>query len=349
MLHCGHGYGEEGTAGRGDGVVETPPLDQARLLETPASGGQARGGCAARGWLNPDAIKIDRHRNIVFSHAVVSFTFVWFRLDMTEPVIIEIDLDPAGKPPAVDSLRQLLALVDALPNGDGKFDWRLVSVSLNSPLRASLKAYDSVGDEVDGSIVEKAVEAAYDVLDATNDNDPIAATEALGLADQKKLKALLSNLKGTSGSFTVTLPTGRARTFRAQQAERVLTILAAPPKPRGEEYGSVEGEIVEVVRYYGKPALRIRNGLTGETITCVFTPEIAKEIGVEHTLDEVWGGRRVSVGGLIRFDANRRPATIEADRLRTLKSDKVSDVVSRWQDRSDGIGSEASEWHGSDA
>lgn len=257
-------------------------------------------------------------------------------------------MDPAGRPPAVDSLRQLLALVDALPNADGKFDWRLVSVSLNSPLRASLKAYDSVGDEVDGAVVEKALEAAYGVLDATNDNDPSAATEALCPADQKKLKALLTNLKGTGGRFTVTLPTGRARTFRAQQAERVLTILSSPPKPRGEEYGSVEGEIVEVVRYYGKPALRIRSGLTGETVTCVFTPEIAKEIGVEHTLDEVWEGRRVSVGGLIRFDANRRPATIEADRLRALKSNKVSDVVSRWRDSGEGIESEPSEWHDAD-
>lgn len=268
---------------------------------------------------------------------------------MTEPIVIEVDLDPVGKPPAADSLRQLLALVDALPSADGKLDWRLVSVSLNSPLRASLKAYDSVGQEVDGTVVEQAVEAVYDVLDATNDNDPIAATEALCPADQKKLKSLLTNLKGTGGSFTVTLPTGRSRTFRAREAERVLTVLSAPPKSRGTEYGSVEGEIVEVVRYYNKPALRIRSGLTGETITCVFTPEIAKEIGVEHTLDEVWGGRRVSVGGLIRFDANRRPATIEADRLRALKSDSVSEIVSRWRDTGQGIESTPSEWYDTDA
>lgn len=267
---------------------------------------------------------------------------------MTDPVIIEVDLDPVGKPPAVGSLRQLLALVDALPDADGTLDWRLVSVSLNSPLRASLKAFDDAGSEVGGDIVDRALSAAYDVLDTTNDNDPIAATQALSHFDQKKLRGLLHNLKGTNGKFTIKLPHAEPKTFRAPQAERVLAVLAAPPKLRGEEYGSVEGEIVQVIRYFGKPALKIKHGLTGESITCVFSPEIAQEIGVEHTLDEVWGGRRVSVGGLIRFNADRRPATIEADRLRALSDNRVSDVVSRWRETGQRVAIEPSEWSGDD-
>lgn len=263
---------------------------------------------------------------------------------MTEPVIIEVDLDPVGRPPAADSLRQLLALVDALPDDDGRLDWRLVSVSLNSPLRASLKAFDSSGLELDEDEIEGVVEAAYSVLDATNDNDPVAAAERLSSADQKKLKALLSSLRGTRGSVSVTFPTGRTKTFKALQAERVFSVLSAPPKPRSEEYGSVEGEIVQVVRYYGKPALRIRSRLTGELITCVFTPEIAREIGVEHTLDEVWGGRRVSVGGLIRYDAERRASTIEADRLRTLSTGSVSEIIARWKNAGQPIGVEPPDW-----
>lgn len=267
---------------------------------------------------------------------------------MSDPVVIEVDLDPVGKPPAVDSLRQLLALVDALPDANGALDWRLVSVSLNSPLRAALKAFDETGSEVGDDVVGRALNAAYDVLETTNDNDPIAATQALSHGDQKKLRALLHNLKGTNGKFSIKLPNEEARTFRAPQAERVLAVLAAPPKLRGEEYGSVEGEIVQVIRYFGKPALKIKHGLTGEFITCVFTPEIAQEIGVEHTLDEVWGGRRVSVGGLIRFNADRRPSTIEADRLRALADDRPSDVVTRWRERGEQVVVEPSEWSGAD-
>lgn len=267
---------------------------------------------------------------------------------MTDPVVIEVDLDPVGNPPAVQSLRQLLALVDALPDADGTLDWRLVSVSLNSPLRASLKAFDETGSEVGGDVVDRALNAAYDVLDTTNDNDPIGATQALSHFDQKKLRALLHNLKGTNGKFTIKLPHAESKTFRAPQAERILAVLAAPPKLRSEEYGSVEGEIVQVIRYFGKPALKIKHGLTGEVIICVFTPEIAQEIGVEHTLDEVWGGRRVSVGGLIQFNADRRPATIKADRLRALSDHRVSDVISRWRESGQRVAIEPSEWSSED-
>lgn len=267
---------------------------------------------------------------------------------MTEPIIIEVNLDPVGKPPAADSLRQLLSLVDALPNGGGTLDWRLVSVSLNSPLRAAVRAFDPAGVEVGSDEVDRAVSAAFDVLNVTNDNDPVGASQALSPTDQKKLRSLLVNLKGTNGNFTIKLPNSDAQIYRAQQAERVLSVLSSPPKLRGEEYGSVEGEIVGVTRYFGKPALKIKHGLTGEVITCVFSPEIAQEIGVEHTLDEVWGARRVSVGGLIRFGSDRRPATIEADRLRSLSDNRVSDIVARWRKSGESVGIEPSEWPSGD-
>lgn len=267
---------------------------------------------------------------------------------MTEPVVIEVDLDPVGKPPAVESLRQLLALVDALPDANGTLDWRLVSVSLNSPLRAAVKAFDANGVEAEQVVVNEAANSAYSVLDATNDNDPGSAAQSLPTSDQKRLRGLLQNLRGTNGKFSIKLPNSDVRTFRAPQAEKILAVLSAPPKVRGEEYGSVEGEIVQVVRYFGRPALKIKHGLTGEIITCVFAPEIAREIGVEHTLDEVWGGRRVSVGGLIRFNAERKPSTIEADRLRALSDETISGVVRRWRALGQTVGVEPTAWSASD-
>lgn len=238
---------------------------------------------------------------------------------MSGTIVFVVDLDAAGAPPAQDSVRQLLALIEGLPSEGGQLDWRLTSVSLNSPLRAEVAAFTPAGEQASDAHVAAAAEAAFALLDATNDNEPEKRVRALAGEERKRLRALLQPMKERSGSIRVLVPGRSERTIRAERAKRVLTAIAEAPRKRSPEMGSIEGQILSATTYYGNPAVRVRKFLTDEEVLCVFSRETAQRIGAAHTLEEVWGGKRVVVSGKISFDGAGRAQVVYAENMRLLK------------------------------
>lgn len=149
---------------------------------------------------------------------------------MSGSVIIVVDLDAAVAPPASDSVRQLLAVIDGLSNENGQLDWRLVSMSLNSPLRAELKAFTPGGDEAPESHLVSAAETSLRLLDAINDNDPSPAVRRLGDDDRRKLKALLAPMKEHAGRVQISVPGRFERTITAERAHAALAAIARAPQ-----------------------------------------------------------------------------------------------------------------------
>ena len=243
---------------------------------------------------------------------------------MSTNVIIVVDLDAATAPPASDSVRQLLALIDGLTTEDGELDWRLMSLSLNSPLRAELRAFTRNGEDVSDARVVDAAHRGFEVLGAVNDNvgEARAALVALGGADRSRLKSILQPLKGRTGSVSVSIPGRFDFSVTSSRAETTLEAIgrlerrAPPPAP---EMGSVEGRIREVTTYYGRPAIKLARDLTDETVTCVFDAEAIENLGPEHTLAEVWAGRRVEVSGKLHFGLEGRLMRAEATDMRGLQ------------------------------
>ena len=246
---------------------------------------------------------------------------------MVGAVIFVIELDAAAAPPASDSVRQLLALIDGLPTEGGELDWRLVSLTLNSPLRAELRAFTPTGAEVPETHLAAAADGAFAVLDATNDNDPAKAARALGPDDRRRLRLLIQPLKDRAGSVQVIIPGRPERIVRAERAQAALAALSEPRKRRPPELGSVEGQILEATTYYGNPALRVRQFLSDQSVTCVFDKTMAERIGGAHTVAEVWSGRRVVVRGKINFDASGDPTIVHATDLRSLTGEADVNVI----------------------
>lgn len=243
---------------------------------------------------------------------------------MTGAVTFVVDLDTAGAPPAADSVRQLLALIDSLQGQDPDVDWRLSAVSMNSPLRAELAGFDREGTPAAEAAVVAAAEAAFEVLDAINDNEPTAALRRLPEAKRKQLRALIAPLKDRTGSLKIVVEGRSERLVRSDQAQRALSILAKPSRQRGPEYGSIEGQIVAATTHYSSPAIRVRTFLTGEEILCVFEKEVAPEIGAEHTLSEVWTGQRVLVAGRIDYNKAGDAHVLRATSMRVLRERRVT-------------------------
>lgn len=87
------------------------------------------------------------------------------------------------------------------------------------------------------------------------------------------------------------------------------------------ETGSIEGQVLEAMTFYGRPALRIRERITGAEVVCVFAEELAERIGREHKWHNVWRGRRVLVSGEISY---RHDGTIVR-----IRASEMTDVDAR--------------------
>jgi len=246
---------------------------------------------------------------------------------MSETVVIVVDLEVAGAPPATDSVRQLLVLIETLPSQGGELDWRLVNLSLNSPVRAELRPFSREGSEVPDQAVIMAAEQAFGILEAVNDDGSEPAVQRLPEESKRRLRTLLAPLRDRSGSFSIKIGSRPERVVRAAPAQRALAALAEVRRRPRPELGSIEGQILAATTYYGQPALRIRRFLTGEDVLCVFAPSSAAEIGAEHTLAEVWTGRRVVVSGKISFDGTGKAQVVYAEALRVLERQTVLEEI----------------------
>lgn len=263
---------------------------------------------------------------------------------MASNITFVVDLDGLGAPKAVVSLRQLLALVDGLPTLGGDLDWRLISLSVNSPLRAELAAFTPDGDDAPKDQVLGALGQVQRLLIAANENDPTKAVAQLEGDDQKRLKAMLQPMKDHVGLVTVSIDDADPLFVRSDQAQAVLAALTPARKGRAPEMGSVEGRILSAVTYFSKPALRVRQFLTGAEVVCVFEREQADALGALHTLQEVWSGKNVMVSGRLTYDATGAVHTVQASDFRVLApTTNAEDILARFNSSGDTL--IRGEWH----
>lgn len=88
-----------------------------------------------------------------------------------------------------------------------------------------------------------------------------------------------------------------------------------PPRLRNlarTEFGSIEGQVTDTTTFYGHPAVRIRERISGADVLCVLSATLAERVGVERNWSDVWRGRRVLVSGEISYRADGLIARIQA-------------------------------------
>ena len=104
-----------------------------------------------------------------------------------------------------------------------------------------------------------------------------------------------------------------------------------------KEHGSIEGNAIGLSTHYRKPALVIRERLSGKEVKCVLSPEIATSVGSQHQWNEVWGNQRIVVSGICHYDKGGDIALIEAHQITALKSRDVSITEIRDPNFSNGL------------
>lgn len=220
-----------------------------------------------------------------------------------------------------DAMLQVLDMVGALENieagdeNERKIIWRLVKAHTNSPpFTVVAEAYPKdpqVSIAIEAERVTKRYGMAIRGLLA---GDKPAWLEH----DASRLfkKALKRNLNGIGhtdihidGEETIIIvpSVAQAGVAALERAE-----IEVREDLRRTEFGSIEGQVIGLTRYYNSPAIVFMERLSGEKIFCVLADELAQAIGPEHKWSEAWDGRYLRIGGELIYGSDGKLKRVNA-------------------------------------
>lgn len=232
-----------------------------------------------------------------------------------------------------DAMRQVLDMIGTLEgieagdDGERNIVWRLTDAHTNSPpftVRAEAFPKDpqvSVSLEVDRVVGLYAV-AVKSILAGQR-------PDWLESEPGRQLKrALKRNLNGVGHTDIVIegeepiiiVPT----TARIGLAILEQSDIAEEVDLQRTEYGSVEGQVVGLTRYYSAPSLVLQERLTGQKVVCVLSPALASLIGPSHQWSEAWEGQYLRIGGALVYSSDGRLKRINASHHESIEWADVS-------------------------
>lgn len=209
-----------------------------------------------------------------------------------------------------DATRQILDFFEMLSGGVGEegklVSWRLVKVSMDSPLSITAEPFSDVPGIVANEIArrEKATLANW-IEEATTRGrvpeglPPYVRRRAQSFFERNTTRIGRTVIELDDQTPPVVIVERVARTGISALAEAAAE--EAPPDLTRTEIGSIEGYVLEATTFYGRPAVRIRERIMGAEVLCVFSNDLAEHVGSEHHWSDVWQGRRVLVTGEISY------------------------------------------------
>ena len=78
------------------------------------------------------------------------------------------------------------------------------------------------------------------------------------------------------------------------------------------EFGSIEGRVIGLTKYYASPALVFQERLSGDKVICVLSSKLAAEIGPTHQWAEAWEGEQLRIAGKLIYGRDGQLKRINA-------------------------------------
>jgi hypothetical protein len=232
-----------------------------------------------------------------------------------ETIVITIhpsrdDNEPVRALEALEQGADVLRLLDAVGRshhtGGVPPLWRLVRASTNSPLTLEVSVDESADlDDIDIYIRETRNELVESLQE-------LAEKGALPTWLNEEVLPVARNIfsRSRNGLGALEIGNGNGKRFVLDQvvAESVAPTLDVAPNVvveagRGEEqvWGEVEGTIVSVGTWYGKPAFRVGSRQLVKAPWCILAPALVESLGAELTADAVWKHKRVAMRGQLIY------------------------------------------------
>jgi len=261
----------------------------------------------------------------------------------TERVTVTIrpSAGEAGLLRVQDAMHQILDFFDLLSAAGGEdskaVSWRLVDVSMASPLTATAEAFSDVPGVQAEMIARREKGRLVTSIREITESRRIPAW--MDSSARAKARALFNRNLNEIGRTDIKFDEQTPITIISERSARTaLVVLDSPDKAQhGEddlsrsEMGSVEGSIIRLETYHGRPSIRLAERVTDKEISCILSPSLAQQIGPQHNWTEVWVGRRVLVVGEIFFGSAGQIARVYATDVRPIDARRLSysDIADR--------------------
>lgn len=234
-----------------------------------------------------------------------------------------------------DAMQQVLDYIDMLRAADlsensEKIIWRLESAQTNSPLEVTAFA---TGPDPSVSVAYQARQTAERLSNAIADLEKGGAVPSwmeppTANIAERFFKRNMNGIGRTDITIndeaptTIVHATAKVAALSIERS-RIETQLEKPDWTRSE-YGAVEGEILSATSLWTKPAIIIKERLSGAKINCILSDELADEVGPTHSWDETWEQRRFAITGELHYNADGRLTKIDAIGLREITPSPVN-------------------------
>lgn len=226
-----------------------------------------------------------------------------------------------------DAMSQILDFFELLSAAGGDqaslIDWQLVDVAMQSPLRATAEAIPKMPGVATEPIARRekvALESSFERMVVRGE-----VPEWMNDAARSRAKALFGRNMNGIGRMDIQFYEDAPLTRIDQRQARIaVEAIENVEKASTEadlsrvEMGSLEGDVLLTGPYRGQPAIQLRERLSGLDVWCVFAPELAKQVGPQHSWEETWRNRRVLITGRITYSRDGRIRLVYALGLKDL-------------------------------
>jgi hypothetical protein len=253
---------------------------------------------------------------------------------LAERLVISVDPGTTELSQKVqDVFGHVLDLFDLLTHSgqidDDAVAWRLVSVSMNSPLTIVAEAIASRSSpSVNVERVARTQRERFSsniselkrgrVPDVWRGPREVKRISRAFNASQPATTRVMVPDDGKQLESVVVLP------LDLPAVEQALRVAAAEAVPRPKEQrGSIEGQIVEVGTFYNRPAIRIRERKSRAEVWCTVTEAHREQVSGETNFEDVWNGRRVLIEGVLQYDSSGLLSRVFVDTVHVTEPREV--------------------------
>jgi hypothetical protein len=229
-------------------------------------------------------------------------------------VTIEVESSIGGDGPLTvnDALHQFLDAFEMLSAAaaqeqDGKgIKWRLISMSKNSPARATAEAYSDDPSIPLPAVVYRTKVRVQDGLSELANGNVVPWVEASAHTAKAFFKRNLNGIGRTVFDFGDAAPRAFVVEKSARSGLRAIESFEAGRKQSEDkshsEFGSIDAHVSEAKTWNGQPALYVRERLSNKVVPCVLNDKAAAVAGPSHSWSDAWSGKRVRIKGQIFYD-----------------------------------------------
>lgn len=249
----------------------------------------------------------------------------------SERLTIRVELADGGDgaPTVQEVFTHVLELFELADDGSG-VRWAFVSASTRSPLTIVAEARGAAPPEVVIANADRQIRQFVEDVDALQRG----ALPQPWRSGPKHATARRLLARSASVVRSTVIRSIHSDATRPPVEATITTAIAMPlvkaiddgrvEEPRrtmpSQQMGSLDGTLVQVTRYYGHPSVLVRDRLSDEEVHCIVSEQDRERIASEASFNDVWGGRRVLVTGVLHYNNSGALTRITADSLRLFPS-----------------------------